>query len=141
MRKEQAIFLLILIILVSSYAMAEEPALFLFGGKQHDKFLGCLNCSKVDELSVWNKFGKYGSKFSSDSIWNQFGPYGSKFNSLSPWNKFSSDGPVIVDSGGGFYGYFTLNTFNNQTKIELFVWLLNNHEYIIENFDEISNKF
>lgn len=137
MRKVKAIWIVIFLILTCGTALAEEPVLLLLGGENHDKFLGCLNCSKYDLSSVWNKYGEYGSKYNSDSIWNKYGTYGSKYNSLSPWNKYSSDGPVVVDPDGNFYGYFTLNKYNNQTKIKWLVWILENHEYVMENFDEI----
>lgn len=141
MKKVQLIWLTLLLTLISSSVFAKDPVLLLFGGENHDQFLGCLNCSKHDSSSIWNKYGEHGSKYNSDSIWNKYGTYGSKYNSLSPWNKYSSDGPVVVDPDGNFYGYFTLNKYNNQTKIEWLVWILENHEYVMENFDEVRDKF
>jgi len=88
--------------------------LMLFSG--HD-YLGCLNCSAFASDSVCNSFGTYGNSFSSTSIWNSFGSYGSRFESRSPWNSFATSPPVVVDSNGGFYGYFTLNTAGNPTSI------------------------
>ena len=141
MRKVTSIWVLVILILTCGPALAAEPVLLLFGGKSHDKFLGCLNCSKHDSSSIWNKYGDYGSKYNSDSIWNRHGTYGSKYNSASPWNKYSSDGPVVVDPDGNFYGYFTLNKYKNQTDIKWLVWVLENREYVMKNFDEIRNKF
>ena len=51
------------------------------------------------------------------------------------------DGPVIVDSDGNYYGYFTLNKYNKQTQIQWIVWVLENYEYVIGNFDQISQNF
>lgn len=98
---------------------AQNKALLLFGGEDHKTFLGCLNCSKLSPNSVCNKFGTYGSKFQADSIWNQFGTYGSKFSTDSPWNKFSTSAPIVVDSDGGSYGYFSANKFHHdRTRIK-----------------------
>jgi hypothetical protein len=98
---------------------SQNAALLLFGASNHKTFLGCLNCSKYDSGSVCNKYGETGSKYNSDSIWNGYGDFGSKYSSDSPWNKYSSDGPVIVDSSGQFYGRFTANKYvSDRTHIQ-----------------------
>lgn len=66
--------------------------------------------------------------------------YGSKYNSESPWNKYSTSGPVIVDNEGNFYGKFTTNKYDNQTRIKSLLWILENHEYIIENINDVIDK-
>jgi len=137
----RTIWISALLILLYGSALAEEPELLLYGGENHDELLGCLNCSKYDASSVWNKYGEYGSKYNSESIWNKYGTFGSKYNALSPWNKYSSDAPVVVDRDGNSYGNFTLNKYNNQTRIKWLVWILDNYEYVMENFDEIRDKF
>ena len=88
----------------------------IFGGNNHDKFLGCLNCSKSDSGSICNKYGNFGNKFSIESIFNKFGTFGNKFSISSPWNKYSSgkDVPVLVDRAGNFYGYFTINSYRSD---------------------------
>lgn len=131
----------IILVMTGSSVFAAEPVLLLFGGSNHDKFLGCLNCNKRDSSSVWNKHGEYGSKYKADCIWNKYGTYGSKYSSESPWNKYSTEGPVVVDPDGNFYGFLTLNKHNNQTKIKWLVWILENYEYVRENLDEIRDEF
>ncbi len=86
--------------------------LLLFGGRGHDVFLGCLQCSHYDSASICNKYGM-GSKYEPNGIFNRYGTYGSKYQSTSPWNKYASgtDVPVLVDRDGGFYGYFTTNHY------------------------------
>jgi hypothetical protein len=103
------------ILFLTSFTSAAFADTLLFGGKNHDTFLGCLDCNKFDTDSICNKFGK-GSAFNSDSIFNSFGNFGSSFSSSSPWNKFSSDEsvPVLVDKSGSFYGYFTINSFRSD---------------------------
>lgn len=104
-------------------------ALHLYGGDNHKKYLGCINCSEFDSNSICNEFGSYGSEFNSDSIWNEFSTFGSEFSSSSPWNEFSSSAPVIVDKSGNFYGYFTINEFHRKrTNIGLYVYFLNNYK-------------
>jgi|TARA_B110000495_G_C22939618_1_gene549693 hypothetical protein len=117
-----------------------EPELLLYGGENNKKFLGCLNCNKFDSSSVWNKYGTYGSKFNGDSIWNKFGTYGSKFSVHSPWNRYSTDGPIIVDKRGNSYGYFTSNRYSNQTNIKWAVWILDNYDSVVENFDDVARR-
>jgi hypothetical protein len=100
---------------------SQTPALLLYGGDDHQTFLGCANCSKFEGDSICNQFGRFGSEFQGDSIWNMFGTYGSKFNASSPWNQFSQGSVAIVDRNGGFYGFLTANKFaNERTTIAAF---------------------
>jgi len=87
---------------------AAEP-LLIYGGDQHETFLGCLNCSKFDTNSVSNTFGPHGSAFASDSIFNQFGYFGSTFSSLSVCSVFAGNPPIVVNQKGESYGRLTLN--------------------------------
>lgn len=95
-------------------ASAQTKALLLFAGRDHDQFIGCLNCSAYATESICNEYGKYGSEYQLNSIWNEYGTYGSSYNALSPWNAYSTTPPVIVDVDGGFYGYFTANQYMAQ---------------------------
>src|SRR5262245_39483623 len=81
--------------------------LMIFGGKNHDVYLGCLTCSESDSDSVHNEYGSYGSSYSTSSIFNRYGDYGSQYGTFSACNPYASDPPVIVDSNGNFYGYLT----------------------------------
>ena len=108
----------------------QAQTLLIYGGSDHDVFLGKLNAdcydsesiwneygtygSKYSSKSIWNEYGTYGSKYSSKSIWNEYGTYGSEYSSYSPWNEYASTPPVIVDSRGNFYGYLTANEFISQ---------------------------
>jgi hypothetical protein len=103
------ILLLGIALLISSTTFGQT--LHLYGGSNHDVYLGCLNSDSYDSSSIWNEYGTYGSSYNSKSIWNEYGTYGSEYNSLSPWNEYSNDSPVVVDKDGNFYGYFTLNEY------------------------------
>lgn len=103
----------------------QTKALLLFGGKDHQIFLGCLNCVAQADVSVCNSFGKFGSSFEDNSIWNSFGSFGSSFSEFSPWNSFSDSAPIIVDKDGKSYGYFSVNSFHHdRTTIPWLVAIL-----------------
>lgn len=110
----QTSILTILIALISATANARE--LLIFGGGNHDEFLGCFNCDEYSTDSICNEFGKYGSEFSNNSIFNEFSAHGNTFSLSSPWNEFSTTDnvPVLVDRSGNFYGYFTINTIRSD---------------------------
>lgn len=99
--------------------------LMIFGGRNHDVYLGCLNCSEYATDSVFNKYGTYGSEYSSTSIYNSYGQYGSPYSSMSPCNPYATDPPVVVDEDGNFYGYLTLNQYKSGaiTDARIRAWL------------------
>jgi hypothetical protein len=76
------LFVIVLLTLICAPAMAQssKPELLLFGGKNNKTFLGCITCNRLSDISIWNKFGDYGSRFSDTSIWNKFGDYGSRYS-------------------------------------------------------------
>lgn len=75
-----------------------QKTLNLYGGQNHDVYLGCLNCSDIDQNSIWNDIGTYGSDISN----------------YSPFNSLASYPPAIVDKDGNFYGYLTANDINSK---------------------------
>ena len=91
-----------------------SQTLQLYGGKNHDEYLGCINCGKYDKNSIWNEYGTYGNKYNAKSIWNKYGTYGNKYNSISPWNAYGTNPPIVVDKNGKSYGYFTVNEYKNK---------------------------
>jgi len=123
----------VLVVITSSVATYCQT-LHLYGGNNHDEYLGCLNCDKFDVNSIWNQFGTYGNRFATNSIWNKFGTYGNKFNNESPWNKFGTKPPVVVDKDGNFYGYLSLNKYTNKrADFSLALTLYENYELIRED--------
>ncbi len=133
------IFLITLILFFVLRIQAQE--LHIFGGKNHDVYLGCLNCSKYDSNSIWDNYGDYGSKYSESSIWNQYGDYGSQYSDYSPWNKYASYPPVIVDMEGNFYGYFTVNQYHsNRADFSLVLLLYKFYDLIREDPSEWYGK-
>jgi hypothetical protein len=115
--------------------------LHLYGGKNHDVYLGCLNCNSYDQNSIWNEYGKYGNSYNSNCIWNEYGTYGNEYNSYSPWNSYSNDPPVVVDIEGNFYGYFTVNEYKSKrAEFKLALVIYKYHELIREDVDKWYDK-
>lgn len=85
--------------------------ILLYGGKDYIIFLGCLNCDSYNGDSIWNNYGKYGSKFNNECIWNKYGSYGGKYGEYSPFNDGAKYPPKIIDDKGNFMGYFTSNKY------------------------------
>lgn len=106
-------------------ATPQTSALLLFGGRDHDVFLGCLTCSEFDAASVHNQFGVHGSDYSATSVFNKYGQYGGEYSLLSPCNHYTSTAPVVVDREGAYYGELTVNEYNSRrTRIEtLRTWI------------------
>jgi hypothetical protein len=132
------IALLILIIFVAQFVDAQKP-LNIFGGRNHDVFLGCLNCNAYGSTSIWNAYSAYGSKFNSNSIWNAYGAYGNSYSENSPFNPYSVYPPVIVDNDGSFYGYFTVN--ENHDKRANFSLVLTIYRYYDMIRDDVSKWY
>ncbi len=119
--------------------MAQQ--LHLYGGQNHDEYLGCITCSKHDPKSIWNAYTEYGSDFGNHSIWNEMSEYGNDYSVFSPWNEYASYPPAVVDKAGNFYGYFTTNEYNSKrTTIEWLVEILDNWEWIRDNFEKYVNE-
>lgn len=105
----------ILCLLLPLITSAQE--LLIFGGFNHDDFLGCLKCNEYSSESICNEYGQFGNEYASGTMWNEYSsPYGNEYSSSSPWNKYSTSNsvPVLVDRNGQFYGYFTINDYRSD---------------------------
>lgn len=119
----------------------QSQTLLIYGGDNHDVFLGCLNCSKYDSNSIWNKYGDNGSKYNTNSIWNKYSDYSGKYSNNSPFNKYASNPPVLVDPDGNFYGYFTADKyFSKRTTNQLALLIIDNWEIISDDVGEAYDK-
>lgn len=118
-----------------------SQTLYIYGGEDHDVFLGKLNASKYDSKSIWNEYGTYGSEYNANSIWNEYGTYGIAYSSYSPFNSYASYPPVIVDEEGNFYGYFTVNKYKSKrANFDLVNIICEYYESIREDVDEWYDK-
>ena len=107
---------IILIFFIFSAQTALAKDLLLFGGSNHDEFLGCLICNEYSSESVCNGYSSYGNHYGAN-MWNEYSsPYGNEYSSSSPWNEYSvSDNvPIVEDRQGKFYGYFTINAYRSN---------------------------
>jgi hypothetical protein len=107
--------------------------ILIFGGEKHNVYLGCLNCNKFENSSIWNIYGDNGSKYNDVCIWNEYSDFGGEYSDQSPFNKYASNPPVLVDSDGNFYGYFTADEYFRKRTTNKLALL------IIDNWQVISN--
>jgi hypothetical protein len=119
--------------LTATPANAQSPALLLFDGETGEVFAGCLNCNRLDDASVCNRYGDYGSRYSEKSIWNRYGKFGSRYENNSPWSRYG-EGLRVVDADGNYYGRFSLASYG-QSKHPLVQAILKAYE---EN-DDLSD--
>lgn len=121
--------------------VATSQTLHLYGGENHDVYLGCLNCDSYNQNSIWNTYGKYGNSYNSKSIWNAYGTFGNQYNSYSPWNAYLNNPPVVVDKEGNFYGYFSINAYTSQrADFELALIIYKYHELIRDDVGKWYTK-
>lgn len=92
---------------VAQFAAGQK--LMIFGGADHDVYLGCLSCPPWETDSVHNEVGQYGSEISPSSIRNPISLWGSTIAVTSACNEIASDPPVLVDKAGKYYGELTMN--------------------------------
>ncbi|GEP95776.1 hypothetical protein [Chitinophaga cymbidii] len=134
-------FILSLFLVVALATIVNGQSLLIFGGKDHDVFLGCLNCDKYQDKSIWNAYGAFGSKCNDKCIWNKYGNYGGKYSDYSPFNQYASHPPVLVDKDGNFYGYFTTNKFfPKRTTSKLALLIVDFWEAIAEDVSGYYEK-
>lgn len=136
-KDNSVIKLLLTILLVTGSVISSHcQNLHLYGGKDQDVYLGCINCSKYDANSIWNENGTYGNQNNENSIWNKNGTYGNENSLYSPWNNNTTSKfiPVVVDKEGKFYGYFTVNPFNSKrANFGLALNIYQHHDFIRDN--------
>lgn len=128
---ERMKYLLILLALIVFTSLGTRAQLKIYGGKNHDQFLGCIECSTEDLNSIWCGFGEYGSVHKANSIWNELGKYGSYKSDYSPFNKKAKYPPLVLDEKGKSYGFMTINKSNPKRSWDSFV------NQITEQRDEI----
>mgnify|MGYP000032600307 FL=1 len=133
------LFVTITLFFMSIHVSAQH--LYIYGGDDHNIYLGCLTSSPYDSNSIWNEYGSYGNEYNPKSIWNEYGTYGSEYGSYSPWNEYASNPPVIVDKKGNFYGYFTVNEYKSErAEFKLVLLIYKYHELMKGNLQKWYNE-
>jgi hypothetical protein len=106
---------------------AQPPApgnLALYGGINHT-YLGCLSCDKEAADSIFNEYGRFGSRHGLVSIRNPNSQFGSRRSPFGACNPYASEPPEILDTGGRSYGRLTVNRshFEATRNDALLDWL------------------
>ncbi|MGB3205446.1 MAG: hypothetical protein WBB28_10690 [Crinalium sp.] len=103
----KALVLICSISLISTPALAQNSTIDLLqaldGNAQiyaiDGQYLGIISSQKYDGDSTCNRFGQYGSSFSSTSASNKFSTYGSAYSILGAYNPNATKPPVIIYQG------------------------------------------
>lgn len=101
-----------------------SSAYFVYGGLNHEVFLGCLSCDAYALNSIRNVDGPHGATYAAASVSNHNSPYGDSYSDTSACNSIASNPPVIVDARGHYYGRLTLNPYRDQIQAAIIIrWL------------------
>jgi hypothetical protein len=100
--------------IASSFIPPTAAKMMVFGGPDHQVYLGCLSCSDVAPDSIFNSVGPHGSRIATESIWNGIQQFGSRISPYSACNPLAKDPPIIVDQEGTAYGRLTVNRFSRE---------------------------
>ena len=88
----------------------------IFGGQDHDIYLGNISLQQGDRDSIYNLQGKYGDPNADLSISNKKSIYGSATSALSACNPQATNPPILVNKYNNVLGDFTLNA-ERETKL------------------------
>jgi hypothetical protein len=134
--------LALLLLALAAPAAATRNRLLLFGGPEHEDFLGCVTCDASEPFSIWNPESDFGSPTHPLSIWNRAGRYGSQGSPHSPWSRRPESVPVVVDRAGNLCGKFALDrSVPGRVTDGYLVWLLEGHDWIADHLDEVREDF
>ena len=93
---------------------------------QDGQFLGKITKNRYENESLKNRYGPYGSIYSSTSIFNKYSQYGSRYGSYSIYNPYCSQPPKLY-LNGQLKGYITVNKLiQNGIDPKVFLHLLDN---------------
>ena len=60
------------------------------------RFLGVLSSSRIDEKSICNTIGEYGSTIGEYSLWNRISKYGDRISDISAYNPRAAFPPQLI---------------------------------------------
>jgi hypothetical protein len=108
---------IIILMTFASLAARAQGKWMIYGGKNYDQLLGCMECESDEPKTIWSPFTEYGASHSKTSIWNSAGKYGSITSNFSPYNPKAKYPPKVVDGTGKCVGYLTVNK-NNPNRLK-----------------------
>ncbi|MFE1744904.1 CD225/dispanin family protein [Coleofasciculus sp. H7-2] len=73
-------------------------------------FLGIISSDRINEKSICNQVGEFGSRVTSKSVWNRVGDYGSRISDTSAYKTNTNQPPIIVNENNEIIGFLTVNT-------------------------------
>jgi hypothetical protein len=120
--------------LLLGLSLSIKAQLKIYGGKNHDQFLGCMTCDGEKPYSIWSPLSDFGSTHNPKSIWNERGKYGSVTSDYSPYNVKAKYPPSIVDGNGKFKGYLTINkNYPNRLNGALVDLIVEKREVVLKD--------
>lgn len=107
---------------------------------QDGQYLGKITPNHYHINSILNKYGPYGSKYSTTSIFNQYSNYGSIYGNYSLNNQYSTLPPKLMVNGR-FKIYVSKNEFvSPRISPEVFFYNLNNNIDGLEKGEIINTE-
>lgn len=93
----------------------------------NDQFLGKITNNRLDQESILNEYGPFGSEYSNTSIFNQYSPYGSEYGQFSLNNPYSTQPPKLF-LNGRLVGSVSANEYvPNRIPTSSFLYNLKNN--------------
>lgn len=74
-------------------------------------YLGQLSANPFPADSTANKFGAFGSSYSSTSIHNPYGSFGNPYSPNSVSNPYTTSAPKIIAADGQYLGRLSANPY------------------------------
>ncbi len=109
----------------SPFFAGEGVKLMLFGGIEHNAYLGCLSCYSTHRESIFNVAGPFSATTGNASLMSRDGLFGKSSGPYSPCSPYAQFPPVMVDQTGKFWGYLTTGSTKpgRNTSESVVAWL------------------
>lgn len=82
-------------------------------------FLGIISSNRIEDRSICNPIGDYGSQIGNMSMRNQISDYGSQISDYSAYNPRANYPPVLVENGSAVAIITKNRAFQNRIDPDL----------------------